>query len=329
MPERKPSRSPRRVRVVEVFSTLWSRHPGLSWGAVVGLAVGLIVGLAMPTRYVAEVSFFPESKGISLPTGAVAAGLAGQLGVNLSSDGASSPRFYVALLNSRAVLELVLETPVRLSPQSPQQKLLDLLAPDAELLPKRIDNALRSLRKMLDTRIQAEPRIVYVTVTARTPRLASDVADAAIGALRHFDVEMRQTEAKDRRAFLSQRVADARSALDQAERAMATFLETNHFVEAPRLRYEQARLQRDIELKNQLFMTLSGQLETARIDEVNERPRITVIDAATAPTRAAPRMLPLFMLAGFVIGIVLGAIPQFTRSLALPDHSAIGTLAER
>jgi uncharacterized protein involved in exopolysaccharide biosynthesis len=128
---------------------------------------------------------------------------------------------------------------------------------------------------------------------------------------------------------LSERVAEARSALDQAERAMATFLETNHFVEAPRLRYEQGRLQRDIELKNQLFMTLSGQLETARIDEVNERPRITVIDAATAPTRAAPRMLPLFMLAGLVVGVALGAVPLFMKNLDIADQLPAGSLAER
>jgi tyrosine-protein kinase Etk/Wzc len=174
---------------------------------------------------------------------------------------------------------------------------------------------------MVTTRVQPEPRIVYLMVTGTTPTLVADVASSLVVALRHFDIEMRQTEAKDRRGFLEQRVTEARSELERSERAMELFLESNGRVDAPRLKYQQARLQRDIELRNQLYMTLANQLETARIDEVNERPRISIIDNAIEPVRPRSSLLPVFALAGLVLGVAIAAMPRLRRTIGLSTRS--------
>ena len=269
-----------------------------------GAFAGLLLGLLVPRRYTSQVSFVPESKGTSLPQASML-----PFGLSLGGDNRSSPRFYVELLASQAVTDMVLRTPVRSAEGKGARPLLDVLVPEPSAMAKREDIARRKLHKMVSTRIQPEPGIVYVSVSAPSPVEAADVANALVAAVQRFDVEMRQTEAKDRRAFLENRAADARVALDGAERAMQSFLEANRLLNAPRLVYEQGRLQRDIELKQGLYLTLANQLETARIDEVNQRPRISVIDAATVPARADSRMIPMYVLTGLVIGAAVALAP--------------------
>jgi uncharacterized protein involved in exopolysaccharide biosynthesis len=273
-------------------------------GAAIGAFAGLLLGLLVPRRFSSQVSFVPESKGTALPQASML-----PFGLSLGGDNRSSPRFYVELLGSQAVSDMVLRAPVRTVAGQATRPLLDVLAPEPAAVAKREDIARRKLHKMVSTRIQPEPGIVYVSVSAASPQEAADVGNALVAAVERFDVEMRQTEAKDRRAFLENRAADARIALDGAERAMQSFLEANRLLNAPRLIYEQGRLQRDIELKQGLYLTLANQLETARIDEVNQRPRISVIDSATVPVRADSRMIPMYVLSGLVIGAAVALAP--------------------
>jgi uncharacterized protein involved in exopolysaccharide biosynthesis len=89
------------------------------------------------------------------------------------------------------------------------------------------------------------------------------------------------------------------------EEQMQHFLEQNRATNAPRLRFDEGRLQRQIELQSQVAASLATQLETARVDEVNERPRITVIDRATPPVKPLSRRRLLYMLVGAVVGAAI------------------------
>ena len=77
--------------------------------------------------------------------------------------------------------------------------------------------------------------------------------------------------------------------------------------------FEEGRLRRQVEVRQELYLTLRREYETARIEEVNDTPVITVIDSALVPQRKSRPNRPLWavlalMLSGmFAVFSALGA----------------------
>ena len=59
----------------------------------------------------------------------------------------------------------------------------------------------------------------------------------------------------------------------------------------PELNFQQERLQRQVQLQQQLYTTLSQSFEQAKIEEVRDTPVITVVEPPEAPVRPDPRGL--------------------------------------
>jgi uncharacterized protein involved in exopolysaccharide biosynthesis len=121
-----------------------------------------------------------------------------------------------------------------------------------------------------------------------------------------FNLNKRQSQAKAERVFVEGRLAEARGELDSAESAVARFLEANRRIdESPRLKADLARLQRRVDLDQQVYLTLAQGLESSRLDEVRNTPVITIIDEPEGSARKAGRLLVVLIL-GFVVGAMLG-----------------------
>ena len=70
---------------------------------------------------------------------------------------------------------------------------------------------------------------------------------------------------------------------------------------------EERMRKRQVELRQDLYLSLSKQLESARIEEVNDTPTITTIDSPFASTRPdGPGILALAVI-GLVIGVAARA----------------------
>jgi hypothetical protein len=81
---------------------------------------------------------------------------------------------------------------------------------------------------------------------------------------------------------------------------------------------EEGRLRRQVEVANEIYLTLRREFESARIDEVNDTPVITVVDAAVPPRlRSWPRRTLMMAVAMFV-GIGFGLF--FAGILELGNH---------
>ena len=101
---------------------------------------------------------------------------------------------------------------------------------------------------------------------------------------------------------------------------------------------EEARLSREVTIAENLYTTLQGRYEEARLAEVSAVPDVRVLDAAVAPQRPIKNTAPRLLLVGLVAGLGLGLVgavlldrldprvrypDQVTRELGLP---ILGTL---
>lgn len=300
------STSPRPVAAELTFDDLIATvrrtwRSALAWGAV-ALCVAVVVAVVRQKSYTARASFVGEQDRVrSLPAGLTS--LAGQFGLGIGGDAGRSPQFYRNLVETSGILIAILDSVVQVAPGD-SVSVRGLLRGEANNSRANLDRLLRRLRT--DVSAQVDPRTAVVTlmVSAKTPTAAEGVAGLLIRSIKHFNVTTRQLQAGELRIFLESRVADALQGLHEAEDELRTFYQRNRRLgDSPQLMFEETRMKRQIELRQELYTTLSRELESARIDEVNDTPTITVIDPPLASSR--PNGPSIVALAA--IGALLGA----------------------
>lgn len=310
-----PSGEPRTM--LELATVLVQR-----WTLVVGIPLlgalsALVLTLVVPRTYSAETSFVPESddqlRGIQ---GLL--GLAGQFGVNLGnlrSQPTESPQFYAQLLDSRELLTRTITARYQVpGTAADSATLLDLLEVRGRDEAARLHKGLKKLRSRLRLRVDNATNLVRVTVDARHPQLAAAIANRLTEYVNEFNLQHRQTHAKQRRAFVERRVTEAGRLLREAEEALEAWLRSNRRWESsPELRFENQRLQRRIDLRQEVYVSLNRDLETASIEEVNDTPLITVIDPAISPRRPSKPNRLLWTVLGLMAGGIGGVGFAFGR----------------
>lgn len=311
------------------------RRPRLTFGLPVLVALlAFGASFALTPEYTSKAQFAPEVRN-PLAVNPSLLGLASQFGVNLPSQGAQSPQFYAEVLQSREVLEALLETrfPPITSPGD-TAPLVDILHINGKTDSRRLESGVKALNKRIAVRVDPRTSIVEVEVDAPGRELARDVAARLLELLNDFNLRRRQTQAGARRRFAEQRLAAADSALRVIEDHMRDFYQANRLWQSsPALTFEEARLRRELALRQELQSMLSREVEAARLDEVNDTPLLTVVDSPSLPQRKSKPLHLLIAIAGFVVGGVfssaialgLGTIEQMKEE-GHPDYATLRDL---
>ncbi|HEY0970514.1 MAG TPA: hypothetical protein VGE02_06005 [Gemmatimonadales bacterium] len=301
----------------------WAAGTLRRWRLIGGTALGVsalfvAAALVLPPVYRAEASFVSKSSdGVKLPSGlagmAGLAGVASSMGMNIGGEPSESPAFYVQLMQSRELLTRLLESefadPREDAPGDSARlvEIMDLGRKNSAA--RRMELGIERLRR--DIGFMADPRTNLVKIEVEMPHaaLSAAVANRVTDLVERFNREQRTTMARDTRVFVEERLREAEAALRAAENRHRDFLLQNRqWRSSPTLVSEEQRLDRRVQSANALMLTLQREYESARIEEVNDAPVVTLVDAAIAPTRPRwPRPAPLAVLAvaaGLVVGLL-------------------------
>ena len=118
-----------------------------------------------------------------------------------------------------------------------------------------------------------------VVSVKKYPNLSSDITENIYLSLISFSIEINNIKAKEKIVFINERINQVKNDLTEAEEEMVIFLDENkNLNSSPRLLVEKERIQRKISLYSSLFISLSDQLELAKIDEKDNTSSIFVLD---------------------------------------------------
>ena len=286
------------------------RRPRLVFGLPLLAGVLTSVGvLLMKPTYAATASFVAENTLQSrVPAGL--AGLASQFGVNVAGEASRSPAFYADLLRSQEILEKVLASRIA-GPAAHDSVTIYALYHIAGSTPElKLDEGIRALRARITLAVDQRTGIVRVTVEAPYAVAARDVLQLLLDRLADFNLHTRQSTAGERRKFIEGRVAKSEEELRTAEEALRSFYERNRqWQSSPQLRYEEQQLNRQVAVQQELYLTLRREYETARIEEVNNTPVLTIIDQPAVPgRRVRPQRTITVLLVTIVVAILASAL---------------------
>jgi uncharacterized protein involved in exopolysaccharide biosynthesis len=290
---------------------------------IVATAVSVVVVLILPSRYTVETSFVPQSDADAIP--ASLANLAGQFGLEVPRSSSLPPKFYEDLLTTRAILEQVLAEPLgALNPTDQDLSLRQWLSISGSDMQDSIYRAAKYMRKHIDTDLNRETGLVTLEVTLRDPEITTKVATDFLRAVEQFNTHTRQSQARERRRFVQSRITDIETELREAEDRLRDFYESNRrFRDSPALVFVEQRLQSRVSLLQDLLLTLRQEYETARVDEVNDTPLVTIVQNPVVPTRRSwPRRRLVVIAALFstgVFGVALALTADFLQRAASVD----------
>ncbi len=294
------------INVLQLVNVILRR-----WHVVVGfpLVAGFLVAaysLTLPPMFTATATFVAETGSRSVQSSL--ADLASQFG--LTSASGQSPRFYAVLAKSRKIMEQILlaryADPREGEDTRDSATLLEILDLQSDIPAAHLALGVKTLGHLVSVEVDNQTSTVELRVEAAYPTLAAAVANRFVKFLNDFNARTRQSRAGERRKFIEERVGDAELELGEVEEQLKTFYERNRtWEQSPNLVFEEGQLHRLVQIQQEVYLTLKREYETARIEEVNSRSVITVIDAAVSPqVRSKPRRRLLVMLAVLLGGLL-------------------------
>jgi tyrosine-protein kinase Etk/Wzc len=306
------------ISFFELMTPLVTRRKLIVGTALACALAAALFLLLQPRTYTATTSFTPEnSSSTGLMSNLVGlAGLAGQLGLGSSGSNSVSPDFFVKLAHSDEVLRstLMKDFPDPDSAGSRRQ-LLQILAVKGRTPEQRIQSAVKVLRRQVEASSDKSTGIVTLNVKLHTPQLAAEVAKYMVELLNRFNLESRQSQSREQRRFSGERLAVAEQELKTAEQAQLAFLQRNRqYLDSPLLAFEYNRLSRQVQLRQEVYQTLTKAYEEARIAEVRDTPVLTVIDSAVAPVTPSGPKRVLGTTVALIFGGALGVLLAYLAS---------------
>ena len=298
------------------FAGVIARWRMIAWIGLFSMLLAIAATFIIPPVYRAKASFVANAsspnKLQSAAAGSPISGILSQMGGSLNGDPSESPNFYLQLLVSRELLTRLLESKFpdpRTSAAGDSARLIDILKIRAKEPRRRMELGVKQMIKDIQGGMDPKTNLVWFSVDAPYSELSSQIANRLIALVSSFNRETRVTRAKSKREFIERRLDSARTQLNVSEERLRFFYEQNRgLLIAPGLKFEEARLKREQEVNSDLFLSLQGQLETARIDEINDAALITVIDTAVAPRRAEWPHYGAVTITGFALGITAGLL---------------------
>jgi uncharacterized protein involved in exopolysaccharide biosynthesis len=280
---------------------------------VVCVVLSGLLALVMRPVYRSAASFVANaSKGSRVPQGlgslAGLAGLSSAMG-SLGGDPSESPEFYAQLIQSRELLTRLLDSRFA-DPRSPGDSatLLAILRVRGSGPEQQRERAVKMLREeVLGVGTDARTSMVFISADMRSPELAAAVVNRTVRYVNEFNLEKRLAKVRPRRQFLEERQAAALRDLTEAEARLRNFYEENRQPRLPPgLTFEEGRLRRQVDITTEIYVGLRREFESARLDEVNDAPLVTVVDSAVVARRRVRPRLGLLLLSGGLVGAVLG-----------------------
>lgn len=295
------------ISLFAVAATLLRSRWRIARWALAGAVLGLLSALLQSPKFVATASFVPQN---NEGTGAGLASLAGRLGVSIPLGNQSvSPDFYATLLRSRALLEpLSRDTFVVPEMEGRRVPLVDLLEIEGATPERRRERALEKLRGIVSSSASRTTSIVEISVATKMRSVSLAMASTLLQGVNDYNERTRRGQAAAERRFVGERLEVVTAELRVAENRLSDFLRGNRDIGAPQLTMQRERLQRDIELRQQLFASLTQSFEDARIREVRDIPVVATVDPPFAPLEPVRRGGALRTAIGLVFGAILGMV---------------------
>lgn len=260
----------------------------------------LVYCLIIPNQYTSVATILPSGGNDQLSElKDLAGGSLAELGLgSLMQASENSSAIYPKILSSRLISEQILDQIFVFTHKGEAKSMTLFDYTEAE----NKDKALLKLDEIVG--IDLDRRTGFITLSATTTyqELSAKVVHSYLDHLENYNLNYRQSKAQESERFIASRLYEARKDLGNAESELETFRKKNlNYMTSqdPALQKELSRIQREVTVKEAIFLTLTKKHEIAKLESVKDVPIVQVLDQGSVPIiKSSPRR-SLYMIAAF------------------------------
>ena len=238
-----------------------------------------------------------------------------------------SPSYYIPdIISSRTLKESIIKNKWYLN--NNKQNLIeywDLKINDgllSFLKKENIDNdevLLNQAVNILDDLIiidESSTGLISVYVYNQNSKLASDIANYISDYVIEFVTSQQRKFATQNRAFVETQLDNALQDLSNSEELLTIFRKNNPItLDSPELQLQRARLLRNVEVDQEVYITLRKQYEITKIEESKVRLLVNILDPAKPSIEISHPKIVLILFFAIFIGLILSIFYLFIIDL--------------
>ncbi len=292
---------------------------GIKWLIIMPLITGIIsiiyVFFIVKPTYTSETKLWLVNSSSSNQTSL--RGLASQFGLSIGSQNNVvdylSTETLPEILSSRTLCESVLNSVFDYREFDKPISLLNIFTSQQDIVNadtnEIMTRAIRRVRRILDIKQIKNTPMFLLRVKSPGPKLSAKISLVVIKNLEKLQSDFTKLELLNKKEFISERLETVQNELFQAETKLKNFREENLQINlSPTLLLQQERLQRDIEVQTQVYISLKQQFEQVKIEETHNRSFLKIVDPPDIPIHhSSPQRKRTVIFSG-ILGFIIGGI---------------------
>ncbi len=253
-------------------------------------------------------------------------GLAGQFGFSIPAQNENVNYLSTAtlpeILSSRTLAEAILYADFNSQEFDKPTSLLSIITNQKDLANadsiKIIYGAIKYIQNILEIKQIKNTPMFTLLVNSPEPQLSAEISSVVINELEKLQSDFTKHELLNKKEFISERLDDVQNELNRAETKLKTFREQNLQISfSPTLLLHQERLQRDIEIQTQIYISLKQQHEQVKIEEAQNKSQLKIVDSPNIPIyHSSPKRKRIVIISG-LLGLIFGGIIAVVKNYTL------------
>ncbi|MGD9707967.1 MAG: GNVR domain-containing protein [Candidatus Delongbacteria bacterium] len=312
------------IDLIEIITILWKARKFIAIVTAISLAIGILYIIFATKMYSGTITLYPAQSGAKNPMAAMAA----QMGMAGASAGDANYNI-PDVVKSRTLSEQIVahkweiegfDKPVDLVEYF--DTINEVEKPDA-VVTKEDEDAwyLRKLhgyssliaRNRIDVNANKQTGLITVSVMMEQPKLARDIANFISVFVANWVNDTQKESIRKNLEFINERAAVLGAELQDAENELKKFRETNrNILNSPDLQLELQRLQRQVTIKQEVYLTMIKQREINQIEENKSADVIRILDKSIVNGNPAKPNKRISLALAFLLGIFISFGAVFT-----------------
>jgi uncharacterized protein involved in exopolysaccharide biosynthesis len=303
------------ISVLTIINTMMRHVWLIITCGLIALAIVTYNGMRAEPEYTSKATFLPSGNQSSMSG---VSGLAAQLGLIRPSGYGTA--YYVYIAKSPVLLRDVVQKKVTFKDKDSvtrTQSLIEFYHLEKADPYVAATVAAGMLRENVKAVASVSTNIVDLSVTARYPQMARQLADTIVAAIIEFNRRSRAKLLDDEQMFVATERDRAERRLDSIDREMTEALFRNRMVDPgnnPKIDAERDRIQQHRAIQRDVYVSLATAGIQSGIDARRSAPSVTVVEPAELPLGPDSSAGINQPIVAFVAGLVAGCIIAFILS---------------
>lgn len=308
-----PNKHEHEIDLIEIIHILWKARKFIAIVTAASLAIGILYIIFATKMYSGTITLYPAQTGTKNPMAAMAA----QMGMSGSSTGDANYNI-PDVVKSRTLSEQIVEHEWQIKGFDKKINLVTYFdtiwrveKPDFVITKEDEVNWEKSkyysyssmiANNRIDVNANIKTGLITISVQMEDPELATDIANFISVFVANWVNDTQKESIRKNLEFINERSAVLGTELQEAENELKRFRETNrNILNSPDLQLELQRLQRQVTIKQEVYLTMIKQREINQIEENKSSDVIRILDKSIVKWRPdKPGKVPMLILSIFV-----------------------------